>query len=436
MLRHHLIALTRQALGTAALVGSFASITLSGALSPDFTSPDKNVPPGNPHAQEPNGAGPGGITPGTIATDDAHQIPVTALSAYKRATASVAPSLPECHISWEIIAGIGRIESVHASAYGLRSDGSTERPILGPRLDGHGFALVQDTEKGEWDGDAVFDRAIGPLQFIPSTWKRWQMDGNGDGVRDPGNIFDASLGSAMYLCSDRHDLANASDLSQAILSYNNSREYLNDVLHWIAVYRNTPPPASPPVISVDPLRGPPAPLYPRPAAVDAGQAQATHPLHPHPVAPSPRPHSSVAPAVTPPATVVPSPHPLPSAERATRLQRLGPMLLACAPDEIFASSPRVRAINAHQDPVSGKPVIFKISGNTDARFLSGRTEALVRTAADGSARAPGSSPARPPGFSRSGWRCGIRTQQFRSMRSLCQLRFPGPTRCPRGRLSP
>ncbi|KJY31482.1 hypothetical protein VR44_18085, partial [Streptomyces katrae] len=102
---------------------------------------------------------------GGTAAEGAAGIPATALDAYKRAEVAVAAALPKCKLPWQLIAGIGRVESVHASGYGLKDDGTTERPIRGPRLDGNGFAKVLDTDKGEFDGDTEYDRAFGPLQF-------------------------------------------------------------------------------------------------------------------------------------------------------------------------------------------------------------------------------------------------------------------------------
>ncbi|MEF3112303.1 lytic transglycosylase domain-containing protein, partial [Streptomyces chrestomyceticus] len=164
-------------------------------------------------------------------------IPATALAAYRKAEGVLRGSQPSCRLPWELVAGIGRVESVHASGYGLRGDGSTVRPIRGPRLDGVEFALIRDTDGGRWDGDAVFDRAVGPMQFIPSTWGSWGADGNGDGVKDPNNMFDAALGTARYLCAGDRDLSRSADLDRAVLSYNNSRAYVNAVRKWMDTYR-------------------------------------------------------------------------------------------------------------------------------------------------------------------------------------------------------
>ncbi|MFC6984120.1 lytic transglycosylase domain-containing protein [Streptomyces cirratus] len=215
------------------------------------------------------------MPPGAAAPEGASGIPATALDAYKRAAVSVAAALPHCNLPWQLVAGIGRVESVHASGYGLKSDGSTEKPIRGPRLDGNGYAQIKDTDKGEWDGDTEYDRAVGPLQFIPSTWKTWGADGNGDGLRDPNNLYDAALGAGLYLCAGDRDLSDPAKLDQAILSYNDSRDYVNSVLGYMRQYQDggvaevPNPPAgnypTPPVTAPLPTPRPPRPSRPPPS---------------------------------------------------------------------------------------------------------------------------------------------------------------------------
>ncbi|MEU7154357.1 lytic transglycosylase domain-containing protein [Streptomyces sp. NPDC045456] len=143
-------------------------------------------------------------------------------------------SQPSCRLPWELVAGIGRVQSVHASGYGLRGDGAADS---GSRLEGVQFALIRDTDGGRRGGDAVSDRAVGPTQFIPSTWGSWGADGNGDGVKDPNNMFDAALGTARYLCAGDRDLSRGADLDRAGLSYNKPRAYVNAVRKWVDPYR-------------------------------------------------------------------------------------------------------------------------------------------------------------------------------------------------------
>jgi membrane-bound lytic murein transglycosylase B len=125
-------------------------------------------------------------------------IPVTALLAYQQAARREAQLDPACGLSWPLLAGIGRVESDHGRFAGatLHSDGLSTPPVIGIPLNGHGTALIRDTDHGRLDGDTVYDHAVGPMQFIPSTWASWGVDANHDGVKDPFNIFDAAAAAA------------------------------------------------------------------------------------------------------------------------------------------------------------------------------------------------------------------------------------------------
>ncbi|WP_409490591.1 lytic transglycosylase domain-containing protein [Amycolatopsis sp. cmx-11-12] len=165
-------------------------------------------------------------------------IPVTALAAYRNAADILIAEQPGCHIDWALIASIGRIESNHARGGFVDAKGNTLEPILGPQLNGAGpFAAIPDTDGGKFDGDTVWDRAVGPTQFIPSTWKGYAADGNGDGESNPNNIFDAALGTGRYLCSGGLDLSKPDQLRTAVFRYNNSDTYVNTVLIWAEAYR-------------------------------------------------------------------------------------------------------------------------------------------------------------------------------------------------------
>ncbi|GAP56692.1 hypothetical protein AHiyo6_32570, partial [Arthrobacter sp. Hiyo6] len=91
----------------------------------------------------------------------------------------------------------------------LMASGRSSQPITGPSLNGVGFAAIPDTDEGVLDGDPEWDHAVGPMQFIPATWREVGRDGNGDGVADPLNIDDAALSAASYLCAGGRDLATA-----------------------------------------------------------------------------------------------------------------------------------------------------------------------------------------------------------------------------------
>lgn len=164
-------------------------------------------------------------------------IPATVLQAYRRATDNVRAAKPECHLPLPLLAAIGRVESGHARGGNVDVQGTTRSPILGPRLDGGaGVAAIRDTDGGVYDGDTRWDRAVGPMQFIPATWRRWAADGNADGVSNPHNVFDATLAAGRYLCAAGRDVATPDGLQRAILAYNHSESYLNLVLAWMRLY--------------------------------------------------------------------------------------------------------------------------------------------------------------------------------------------------------
>ena len=144
---------------------------------------------------------------------------------------------PAASCPWQLLAAIGKVESGQARGGQVDANGTTLSPILGPVLNGVGFANISDTDNGAYDGDATHDRAVGPMQFIPSTWAKWGQDANGDGRRDPNNIYDAALAAGRYLCADGRDLAVKADLDRAILGYNHSQEYLRTVLSWFEYYK-------------------------------------------------------------------------------------------------------------------------------------------------------------------------------------------------------
>lgn len=163
-----------------------------------------------------------------------------ALNAYGEATLRIGKEQPACRLGWTTLAGIGGIESGHGTndfRY-LLPDGRTSEPILGPALDGtDGTAAIRATEESaKWHGDAKWDHAVGPMQFIPSTWAKWQSDGDRDGVKDPNNIFDAAYAAGRYLCASGSDLTTGEGWTRAIFSYNHSDDYVRSVLSYANAY--------------------------------------------------------------------------------------------------------------------------------------------------------------------------------------------------------
>jgi membrane-bound lytic murein transglycosylase B len=178
-----------------------------------------------------------GVT-GEASALSADGIPATALLAYQQAANTEQLVNPGCGLSWPLLAGIGRVESDHGRYGGatLYTDGVSLPKIIGIALNGQGTALILDTDHGRLDGDTVYDRAVGPMQFIPSTWAEWGVDGNYDGIIDPFNIFDAALTAAHYLCAAGGNLSTLAGQTTAVLTYNHSDAYVALVLSLEAVY--------------------------------------------------------------------------------------------------------------------------------------------------------------------------------------------------------
>jgi cell wall-associated NlpC family hydrolase len=100
-------------------------------------------------------------------------------------------------IPWEVLAAINKVETNFGSNLGPSSAG-----------------------------------AVGWMQFMPSTWARWGLDANGDGVADPDNPTDAIFSAARYLaaCGGQFDIA------KAIYCYNHASWYVSEVLSLAALY--------------------------------------------------------------------------------------------------------------------------------------------------------------------------------------------------------
>ncbi|TDD16470.1 lytic murein transglycosylase [Kribbella turkmenica] len=231
----------------------------TASLEQGLSGPDPVVVPAKPIVAPANVPVPGvvghGVDPGEQPTQvvsglSRNGIPTLALRAYSRAQQVMAQVDPACHLPWTLVAAIGRVESNHGRYGGnaLNAHGVAVPGIFGPRLDGAGTARITDTDAGAFDGDGAFDRAVGPMQFIPGTWRSMGVDGDGDGVRNPQDIDDAAMSAAVYLCSGKGDLSDAGDLNAAILRYNHSQQYADLVLSiarayaggsWIAVGNGT-----------------------------------------------------------------------------------------------------------------------------------------------------------------------------------------------------
>jgi hypothetical protein len=156
------------------------------------------------------------------------------LDAYRLAV-TVAPA--SCHLPVTLLAAIGQVESGNLAGRQLDAHHRATPPIYGPLLDGsHGFAAIPDTDAGQLDGNTRWDRAVGPMQFIPSSWRIAGVDMDNDGARDPQDIEDAAGAAMVYLCANGRDLATAAGITSAVLAYNHSTAYLRLVLAWKHAY--------------------------------------------------------------------------------------------------------------------------------------------------------------------------------------------------------
>ena len=217
---------------TASIAGANApAVVASGAHSADTTLPDGTAVPTQAieaPASVSNGDGLGlgdGNAAQIVSTASTSGIPSAALSAYQRAETVINAADQSCNLTWQLIAAIGRVESNHGRANGnvLDNTGLAVPGIYGIALNGSNkTAEILDTDAGQYDNDTTYDRAVGPMQFIPSTWSVVGVDADGDGVRNPQDVDDAALGTAVYLCSGSDDLGTDAGRQAAVFRYNHS----------------------------------------------------------------------------------------------------------------------------------------------------------------------------------------------------------------------
>ncbi|KOV99400.1 lytic transglycosylase [Streptomyces sp. NRRL B-1140] len=353
-----------------------------------------------PPLKSPNPSPTTGPGPGGTGTTEAG-IPATVLDAYKKAEASLRESKPGCNLPWQLLAAIGRVESGQARGGRVDADGTTIKKILGPQLDGNGFALIKDTDDGAYDGNSSYDQAVGPMQFIPSTWAWAGRDGNADGKKDPNNIYDAALAAGHYLCRNNWDLSRQDDLDRAILSYNNSRDYLSLVMRWLDYYRkgtHEVPDGTgtlPDNRSDDGAGASPAPTTPGvtpPGVTSPGGSKPKPPVSGpgRPEKPGGGGTTTPKPPTSPPAGTPSSPPATPPTPTDTvdHLEDAGTGKLAAMAGDAFDRRISTRAETEAGKAVAKVRVRFTIVGDTDTTFTGGESVATVATNSSGVAVAP------------------------------------------------
>ncbi|MFI9799340.1 lytic murein transglycosylase [Streptomyces sp. NPDC052302] len=374
--------------------GAGRKVTTGTQPSPDAPAADSAT--GNspyytdlPPLKSPNPAPSAGTTVTPAASEAG--IPATVLDAYKKAAASLRASKPGCNLPWELLAAIGKVESGQARGGRVDANGTTLSKILGPQLNGVGFANISDTDDGAYDGDSRYDRAVGPMQFIPSTWAWAGRDGNGDGRKDPNNVYDAALAAGHYLCRFGWNLAEPGDLDRAILSYNNSQDYLQLVRRWLDYYRKgtheipdgtgtLPTDRSDDAVGANPTPSPTQPASPSAPAGPSSPAKPTTPAKPG--GSEPGDGGSGSPKPTPPGTT-----PTPT-DTVDHLEDAGTAKLTAMAGGTFTERISARAETESGKAVAKVRVRFTITGDTDATFSTGEKYAAVLTDSTGKAVAP------------------------------------------------
>jgi len=182
----------------------------------------------------------GGLDPqagaaGTMTTLATNGIPSAALYAYHHAQTLLADADADCKLPWNLIAAVGRVESNHG-----RTNGNvlTAEGVAKPGIFGTSTKAVKDTDNGTIDKSAELDRPVGPMQILPSTWKKLGVDSDADGSKDPQDIDDAATTTGVFLCSGTGDLSTPDGVRSAVNRYNNSGDYTKLVMKVSEAYAN------------------------------------------------------------------------------------------------------------------------------------------------------------------------------------------------------
>ena len=231
----------------AVLVGAWGAALTNSGLATAVGGSDADVIPDvptNPFDQPATvQKSPGGIDPragadGAVSTLSTNGIPSAALYSYRRAETLLCKADASCKLPWNLVAAIGRVESNHGRSNGnaLSAEGLAQPGIYGVPLNGNGVAKISDTDNGSLDNDTVWDRAVGPMQFIPGTWSNVGVDSDNDGKKNPQDIDDAATAAGIYLCAGTDDVSTDRGARAAVHRYNHSDSYVDLVMKISAAY--------------------------------------------------------------------------------------------------------------------------------------------------------------------------------------------------------
>jgi membrane-bound lytic murein transglycosylase B len=210
------------------------------AMAPAFEVPELDVAPGTAVPTAAVSARSATLNDWADRVSEKTEIPARSIVAYAEAELSLRTTAPACNMNWATLAGVGRVESHHGRYGGseIGADGILTPSIIGIPLDGSpGVQAIPDTDGGRLDGDPRWDRAVGAMQFLPTTWARWGVRAGADGADpNPQDIDDAALSAARYLCASGGNLASAAGWWQAVLTYNESVAYGRNVFSGADAY--------------------------------------------------------------------------------------------------------------------------------------------------------------------------------------------------------
>jgi len=329
---------------TTAVIGVLATLAAMGPANAGTVTPDDPVPApqqiapqvtivARADAGNPRVVGPRGTRVWTASAMADHGVPAAAMRAYRHAAATLAHDDPSCQIPWTLLAAIGKVESDHGRYGGsvLGADGVPHPGIIGLRLDGAGpVAAVHDTDHGRLDHDMQWDRAVGPMQFLPGTWAHDGRDGDGDGTANPQDIDDAALTAATYLCAGSGSVLSGPGMKAAIFRYNPSDYYVALVMAFETGYRTgvfvlPPPPAPEPAPATTARRHKRGHHHRAATTVRTPAPSPTAAPHHHTSSPSPSP-TAPKPSPTP---KPPKPSPSPTGPAPLELVGLTGTLASC-----------------------------------------------------------------------------------------------------------